>query len=572
MLRTNYRSLSTEQLNSFSRLAAYECKIPKTRKPSREQFRRYGVAQARTTPCEHFFIPPSETLLSWKSQLQQARNLSTGFFYIESDFGLYDLWITTAAEQLHKAREIRRSVKEELDWFSETCRVPSVVDSVPSRPTLNSFRSKIHNRPYNVQIPSLRMTPCELAQVCGKRFLSSDHMHWLVNKLNMQQKEMFCVYANSVINVEATVNRFLGNNSIPKRIGVIFNVYKKRSVEHGVEKWDVAVTRGFGNTGSHFAIAVLDKERNEITYGDSLGWSPPQHLISEMRQFYEAMFKQRMPEMQVKEFHDSLASQHGHRCTSRCSLHFPLQNDGNICGVVAAVMLAIACLLPDFFQRIFSFRRRPIDTKSKMFLADPTKYDKYLRQVLMAWLTEDSISMKYLVSSDVLAGSSTLDPTQIMEEQDDHGDIILVEFDSEESDLDTIHQRKIPMTAASNQKSSLPTKANDEKHHPTSAKEVPLVESAKQEPQKETSKTNFSCTHCPFSTNRRGNLRRHVQRKHGNAAVKSVESGGCLCLECGHRCFLIRDLRAHLTEKHGFVFRITRKEFQTPEGKKNIFT
>ena len=116
-------------------------------------------------------------------------------------------------------------------------------------------------------------------------------------------------------------------------------------------------------------------------------------------------------------------------------------------------MLAIACLLPEFFHRIFSFKRGPIDTKSKMFLADPTKYDKYLRQVLMAWFTEDSVSMKYLVSSDVLARNSLLDPTQIMEGKDDQSDIILVEFDSEEPDLDTIQQRKIPMTAASNQKS-----------------------------------------------------------------------------------------------------------------------
>eukprot|EP00112_Aurelia_sp_Birch-Aquarium-sp1_P008138 Seg1893.5 transcript_id=Seg1893.5/GoldUCD/mRNA.D3Y31 product="hypothetical protein" protein_id=Seg1893.5/GoldUCD/D3Y31 len=517
MLRTNHRSLSTEQLTSFSRLAAYECKIPKTRKPSRELFRRYGVAQARTTPCEHFFIPPKETLLSWKSQLQRARNLSTGFFYIESDFGLYDLWITNAAEQLHKAREIRKSVKEELDWFSETCRVPNVVDSVPSRPTLNSFRSKIHNRPYNVEIASLRMTPSELAQVCGKRFMSSDHMRWLVNKLNVQQQEMFCVYANSLFHVEA-VNRFLEDNSTPKRIGVIFNVYKKRSVEHGVEKWDVVVTREFGNTGSHFSIAVLDKERNEITYGDSLGWSPPQHLISEMRKVYEALFKERMPEMHVKESHDSSASQHGHLCSSRCSLHFPLQNDGNICGVVAAVMLAVACLLPEFFQRIFSFKRRPIDTKSKMFLANPTKYDKYLRQVLMAWMTEDNVSMKYLVSSDVLAGNSPLDPTHIMEEPEDHSDIILVEFDSEEFDLDTeFDERNIPMTAASNQECTS-NKKPMRKNKPA-RKKATSVESGKARNEGEASKCKRSNAHtCPFSTNRRGNLRRHVQRKHGNAS------------------------------------------------------
>ena len=79
-----------------------------------------------------------------------------------------------------------------------------------------------------------------------------------------------------------------------------------------------------------------------------------------------------------------------------------------------------------------------------------------------------------------------------MEEIDDHSD--LVEFDSEEPDLDTIQQRKIPMAAASNQKSSLATKANDEKHHPMSNKTTLVVEGAKQGPREGTSKGNISCT------------------------------------------------------------------------------
>ena len=62
-----------------------------------------------------------------------------------------------------------------------------------------------------------------------------------------------------------------------------------------------------------------------------------------------------------------------------------------------------------------------------------------------------------------------------------------------------------------------------------------------------------------------------MYRKHGEEAVRSVENGACLCLECGHRYFLIKDLRTHLTEKYGYVFRITTKEFQSLEGKK-VFT
>ena len=37
-------------------------------------------------------------------------------------------------------------------------------------------------------------------------------------------------------------------------------------------------------------------------------------------------------------------------------------------------------------------------------------------------------------------------------------------------------------------------------------------------------------------------------------------------LTCGHKCFFIKDLRCHLTESHGYVFRLTTKEFPTIEG------
>ena len=76
-----------------------------------------------------------------------------------------------------------------------------------------------------------------------------------------------------------------------------------------------------------------------------------------------------------------------------------------------------------------------------------------------------------------------------------------------------------------------------------------------------------NCHHCSFTTTRGFNLRRHVQRNHGDDNVQSHESGGCICLECGHKCFLIKDLREHLIKSHGFMFRIINKEFQDLSGR-----
>ena len=165
--------------------------------------------------------------------------------------------------QSHKAKEIRRAVIQEIDWLSETCQKPTSVDSVPSVVLLNDFGSKIHNSSYSKVLRGIDMTPEELPQLCGERYLSGDHMRWVVNTLNQQQREMFCAYINSTVKVEDTVNRFLQSNQmqLPSRIGLILNVYKARSVKEGQEQWDVNITPRFGSIYTHFSIAIIDTEK-----------------------------------------------------------------------------------------------------------------------------------------------------------------------------------------------------------------------------------------------------------------------------------------------------------------------
>ncbi|CAH3132808.1 unnamed protein product [Pocillopora meandrina] len=51
-------------------------------------------------------------------------------------------------------------------------------------------------------------------------------------------------------------------------------------------------------------------------------------------------------------------------------------------------------------------------------------------------------------------------------------------------------------------------------------------------------------------------MKRHINRKHTRAVGKrAFQSGKCLCLECGHRCFRIKDLRKHLSTEHGVIFK-----------------
>lgn len=84
-------------------------------------------------------------------------------------------------------------------------------------------------------------------------------------------------------------------------------------------------------------------------------------------------------------------------------------------------------------------------------------------------------------------------------------------------------------------------------------------------------KTNMlKCPQCNLETKDRYNLKRHIKRIHGEEHVKAVKTGGCICLECGHKCHRIEDLRQHLAESHDFIFRFEEKQFATIAGRISI--
>eukprot|EP00112_Aurelia_sp_Birch-Aquarium-sp1_P025112 Seg820.2 transcript_id=Seg820.2/GoldUCD/mRNA.D3Y31 product="hypothetical protein" protein_id=Seg820.2/GoldUCD/D3Y31 len=614
LVTKNQRLLSTEQLKSFTRIEAFQCKIPKTQKPKREALNRYGVAQKTVTPCQHFAIPPTDVLLSWKHEITKLLNMARGFVYMECEFGLYKLWTCNAALQLHKAREIRHAVTQEIDWFSEACRLPSSVESTPTRVVLNNFRSKIHNHAYSAVLPEFGTTPGELSQLCCDRLLSGDHMRWIVKKLNEQQKEMYCIYVNSVLDKERAAEVYLRNHALPKKIGFLFNVGKERSNCTGESHWDIVIPKAFGHLGSHFSIAVLDIDSQEIVYGDSLGWSPPNKLYEEVSGFYKAIFKEEMPLMQVIECHKSDSSGFGHKCTNACSLDYPLQKDGNICGVVAIVMLAIASLLPGYFDEIVR-RKFCANQKSLAFFKNPTMYSKYLRQVIMAWFSEERISMNYLIcnglSQECELSSDSGEPNEeivrVNFEMKDDTNLVMNNDqmdakvnkkvagkgqvqNSDKADFrvengDEVDDVCVKIEGKMNGQVKKEVGENDfvRKHYTTDgqvkmeadeandfhAKNVgrKCMGRSSDVGKKMKSPKSFNCHHCSFITTRGFNLRRHVQRNHGDGNIQSHESGGCICLECGHKCFLIKDLREHLTRSHGFVFRIVNKEFQDLSGR-----
>ena len=206
---------------------------------------------------------------------------------LECEFGRYCPRTIDAIQQLYKARDIRRMVEEEIDWFTESYRMPASISLYPSRVHLNNFRSKIHNHVYTEVIEIYETSPQELSQLCSKRLLSGDHMRYISKKVNRQQNEYICAYANSVHNVERYVNRNTVGGIVKNKLVLILHVGKKKILRNGKSEWSVFLSN-INNRGCHFAVAFIDFDLHTILYGDSLGWSSPDQLPEIVKTFYQS--------------------------------------------------------------------------------------------------------------------------------------------------------------------------------------------------------------------------------------------------------------------------------------------
>ena len=183
-------SLTSERLKVFTRYEAYRCKIPPTKKFSNSMFRKFPQMPSLLSPCEHKFLPPEETLKSWKKQLQDIIAIASGDYFVDTDNGDYLVDTINGALQLYKARRVRKFVRQEIDWFSETFRMPSNFKIIPEKEPLQTFESIIHNNPYGRILSEFDMTLEELSQLCLKRLLSGDHMRYFIKIANQQEPEI----------------------------------------------------------------------------------------------------------------------------------------------------------------------------------------------------------------------------------------------------------------------------------------------------------------------------------------------------------------------------------------------
>ena len=118
-------SFASERLKVFTRYKAYQCKIPSTKFFSNSAVRKFPQMLLLMSPCEHKFLPLEETLKSWKKQFQDIIAIASGNYFVETDNGYYSVDTINGALHLYKVRRVRKIVRPEIDWSSETFRMPS---------------------------------------------------------------------------------------------------------------------------------------------------------------------------------------------------------------------------------------------------------------------------------------------------------------------------------------------------------------------------------------------------------------------------------------------------------------
>ena len=330
------------------------------------------------------FIPPFQMLLLWRGELNRLAAMANETPYVFYEDGVLDRKAVDLAIKISEAKATKASVRAELEWLNGSRLLPRSVLSHPPQTTISEFKAMILDQPANFDVPGAAMTPGELAQLCCKRYLSGDHMHWFVDKLNTIQTDAFCVYLNRVSNPHNLLGRHFNSKPWPSRLTFICNIGRRSDGR--------CFLGDDANLGSHWTLAVLDLTTNVVSYGDSMGWLIPEGLFPRLQQFTEFFGQTLVPDL--KYCHDpSMTDNAGrHACGNTCT-NYPHQKCSNVCGPTVIIMMAISAVCPSTFQRLTSIKQK---STPYCFLSEPSKYNKYLRFVLMSWITEGAIKIEYI--------------------------------------------------------------------------------------------------------------------------------------------------------------------------------
>ena len=184
--------------------------------------------------------------------------------------------------------------------------------------------------------------------------------------LNKAQGETYCVFMDYVGNVKRFVTQRIVIPLQPKPSKYLF------ILNVGSDRGTVYLGSDF-KPGNHWTVCYVDTNRRIILYGDSIAWKRPENILEKIAEYVHEIKDENIALYSFVYAHDPLAmGSSGHLCGSKCASLYPLQRCSNVCGVVALVVAAIACLAPNLFKELIN---QGIGQRSTLmsFLKDPTR-------------------------------------------------------------------------------------------------------------------------------------------------------------------------------------------------------
>ena len=250
----NSRKFSTKSVNGFSR--GYS--------------RPAGVVDPFTLSS----LPSKSQIHQWKTVIDHPASKRTS--YIETCYEKVDLNCINHLTRLHTAKDIQKSVEEELlKWFSQPYRKPETVVEHPPANHVAKFQRLLYCERYDCYIVKeilkyCEMSPNELAMLCMYRWVSSDHIRWLIRTLNNLQNNTSFVYLNNELHKNPKTHK-----NTPSNFSFAINVGKDQrgntyfgTYDHPGNHWSMChvnvserkiVYRVYKKNGAHLLCQIISK-------------------------------------------------------------------------------------------------------------------------------------------------------------------------------------------------------------------------------------------------------------------------------------------------------------------------
>lgn len=544
IMQVNSKKLTADFIGeSLTRSNCYEAIIPYTA----ENFSLTFISTRKDTMTESDFaknhsnvyeiksIPSEKKLIELQNKLCEDKRLANDHEHVLTyDKGLLSYEDLCTMMKISSINKIKQRVAQEIKFFNTKKTIPCSINQEPDREGIELFKTHLWDFPMNPKSNTsneLKVTPTVLEKLCCTRWLDDTILSELCNVYNNQFPENRSLLFNrNSCFLKADLHK-----RTPKVTAFLANVSSE--VINGSRRKTLPM---MGTAmGNHWTCILYFADNNVIIYGDSEGSEIPANGYKKLIDIINDVWSpENEPRFIYAHDPDHHAKSKKINCTKSC-FPYPLQTCGNVCGVVVAIMAAVAMANPMFILDMCS--PNCSNRAHNSFLKHPTKYSPYLRVTLISWLT-----LRKVVIENVIAGNDAVDS-----DDDDLYHTPRV-YNNESTSVELAGQStKQSTTTPSTVKSELYSLCNDKVDCP---EDFASHEDSDHLP-KEVAKS-VSCHMCNKTFGKQFTLNRHLKNVHKKSSNVSYN---CVCMEgttahpCDFTTRLRSVLREHLRTIHGII-------------------